>query len=426
MPIRLHCTCGKQYLVADQHIGRRIKCKQCDALIRVIDEPEVVATQCVEPRNPETRPIRPTPPVSKPSPQPHDHSMEHELEYVQRKTDSAASNPGMLRVNRWRYVRAFPFWGTVWHLPLLAFFILIFVHWIFILPTLLFAAACFLYWRRIKYNFIAGCVNPGVVLSLDPPLIAVLTNLTKGGGQWNVIKVLRHPLHRMSSGMPTVGQRVVTIAGYIAVNEVLEHWDDFEPVIPDVVSTDFGELKRLKASVSDTDWQELDDGLKQLSQPLSEGLYRIYDFTSLPGQVNLPEGLVAHWVQVCLSRCSMTQFASTGIEHSFLQNATAYIPPAVIPSVIAISESASVSMNSKHGFAITPTHFFFNYPNIGSGCFAFSQLAGALMNDQGVEVTLRNGARAILPKPHLTHKARLGLETLLNKLVEEFTLLSGS
>ena len=128
------------------------------------------------------------------------------IEKFARDSDSTASNPGRLRVNPVRYVRAFPlrfwFWVGALGLGVLLGWLL---HWLVLVPFGALAGWQLLRLRRdVRFQFLGGCINPGKVVSLDPPLVAVSTDLDSGGGGFPVVKVLRQPLALMSTGKPEV------------------------------------------------------------------------------------------------------------------------------------------------------------------------------------------------------------------------------
>jgi len=107
---------------------------------------------------------------------------------------STASNPGRVSVQWLRYAIHFPFWPaclgggfvasagwtvarpSFWPVPVVALALNLF------------------YWLRVSLRFRFGCVNPGRVVSTAPFTLAVFTDLTTGGGEYPVIKILRHPV----------------------------------------------------------------------------------------------------------------------------------------------------------------------------------------------------------------------------------------
>lgn len=128
---------------------------------------------------------------------------------------------------------------------------------------------------RIREHFIHGCVNPGIVVSLKPFLIAVFTDLTTNGESHYAIKILPQPLQWMKSGIPRVGTKVATVALYEGVIEK-GYWDDFYPIVVDCVTGNQIDIKRVFRSIPDWEWQVLEAAIKQISTPEKPGLYFIH------------------------------------------------------------------------------------------------------------------------------------------------------
>lgn len=407
MTILVTCTCGKQYRLGSEAAGRRAKCKQCDAIIHIPLPNQATTNQATTNRvNAET--------VSESS---SDTKLREELQQIREATQSAAARPGMLRPSRLRYVRAFPFWASIWHGLLFVFAALIYVHWIFILPALLIAFAVMLYWRRIRFKFIGGCVNPGIVLSTSPPRIAVLTNLTKGGSTaWNVIKVMSHPIHRMSTGKPKVGQRIATIADYSMSSEELPHWNDFHPIVADIVTKDKAKLTQLLNTISLEDWKELDVGLRQLPGPTpSEGVYRLYEFESLPAYVPKDDWQLGRLVTNILNSSWLTNSSQPRIDQSIMQKIASFVPQTEMATVIAVCETISAQ---GRGLVLTGTHLHFNLKQIGQGQIGYYELAGAMVNPSGLELCMRDGRRIVIPEGEFLSRPLRTLELFLSQLLK--------
>ena len=81
----------------------------------------------------------------------------------------------------------------------------ILLHWSFWFGVALFAAALWLDISGSRWQALYGDVNPAIVVSTEPFLVAVSTDLTTGGDSYPAIKVLRQPLQRMTGGPPQLG-----------------------------------------------------------------------------------------------------------------------------------------------------------------------------------------------------------------------------
>ena len=193
---------------------------------------------------------------------------------MNQASSSVASNPGMLRINYFRHARAFPKPFLILHgLLVLSLLGVFWSRWFWLL-TIVAVVLVWLYWRAKRFQFMAGCVNPGRIVSVNPPRIAVYTDLSTGASRaYPVIKVLEHPLLKMSSGFPRVGQNVSTIAVYRGAQEDCAHRFDFEPVVTDIVTGNQSEIQRVFSSIPHDEWQQLDVGLSLLPANPSPGIY---------------------------------------------------------------------------------------------------------------------------------------------------------
>jgi hypothetical protein len=204
--------------------------------------------------------------------------MEQEQKSLTLNNSTFASNPGELDVQRLRWFMSYPKWPVIWMLSLAFFLVLaIFAHWIFWIPTILLLLMNWLYWRKVSDHFRFGCANPGVVLSLEPMLIAVCTDLTMGEGEFPVIKIIEKKLTSICGQLPQVGSLVPTVALYQSggMKEDQNHWADFDPRPIDCATSDLREIKRVMDSFDPDDINELKTWLKQVPQPYRPGLYPI-------------------------------------------------------------------------------------------------------------------------------------------------------
>ncbi|MFD2095444.1 DUF3239 domain-containing protein [Corallincola platygyrae] len=139
--------------------------------------------------------------------------------------------------------------------------------------------ACYMnwyYWIAASEHFTADS-NGGIVISKNPTLVAVSTNLAKFGGDYPVIKVIEYK----PSKFVRVGDRIGTIAVYEAHEDddgesFINHWVDFEPIPIDYATDDRSEIRREIARYSDEQWEDIESGVSQLTKPYSPGLYRVH------------------------------------------------------------------------------------------------------------------------------------------------------
>ncbi len=152
----------------------------------------------------------------------------------------------------------------------------LYLHWSLWIPAALLLVWNILYWVRVREHFWNGCANPGVVVSVDPLLIAVLTDLTQGVGSYPALKLIAARIRHIEKGPPRIGDRVATVALYTATfDEKIPHWVDFDPYPAQYATGDSTRISALMETFTTEDWAELDEYLKQVPQPYKVGLYMI-------------------------------------------------------------------------------------------------------------------------------------------------------
>jgi hypothetical protein len=190
--------------------------------------------------------------------------------------NSVAGNPGRLRVNYLRWLIHKPTWPLLWAgSAILCTAGALYLHWSWWIPAALLAVWNFLYWVRVREHFWNGNANPGLVVSADPLLIAVATDLTQGVGSYPAVKVFRAGLRHIDGQPPRVGDRVGTVALYSRSPDDTPHWADFDPLPAQYATGDPEKLSALLGSFAADDWARLERFLKQVPQPYRAGLYMI-------------------------------------------------------------------------------------------------------------------------------------------------------
>jgi len=146
--------------------------------------------------------------------------------------------------------------------------------WFFIIILLVIAINLF-YWRRKNEHFRYGDSNGGFIVSNNPMLVAVTTDLTKGFGDYPVIKIIKY------KGKGKVGDKIGTVALYSAsVDDSLKHWIDFEPIPINYATDNSAEIERAIKSYDEEQWKLIESRLLQIPKPYIEGLYKIKGETS--------------------------------------------------------------------------------------------------------------------------------------------------
>ncbi len=191
-------------------------------------------------------------------------------------SDTMASNPGRTAVQWPVFARCFPRWFIIFPAAILGAVFLALTTG----DTRLWGIAVgafvmsLLGIMRTQNQFNLGCVNPTQVVGKDPYLIAVYTDLTTGAETYDVVKILEHPLQKMTGGPPRVGQRLSSVALYQGdINKA--HWDDFDPVVVNCVTASRADIDRTLNSIPADEWECLEEGLKQVPTPYKPGLYPV-------------------------------------------------------------------------------------------------------------------------------------------------------
>ena len=188
--------------------------------------------------------------------------------------ETTASNPGRARINALRWVCHYPKWPLIWasSLAINLFAVLALSHW-FLLPLVPVLGLNALYWVRVKEHFRYGDTNPGVVISINPILIAVATDLTQGVGSYPAVKVFRIRSNRVMGVEPQPGTRLPTVALYTRSHDPkCPHWSDFDPRPLEFATGDKEVIDRAMASFSEADWLRLETAIQKLPDT-KPGLY---------------------------------------------------------------------------------------------------------------------------------------------------------
>jgi hypothetical protein len=193
-----------------------------------------------------------------------------------RTEQPAASHPGRVKASVWRVAASYPFWPLVLG-ALLLVSLLAFAEKQELSALLLVAAALYAnvaWWRSARGWFHSGDACPASIVSVDPLLVATMTDLSAGDGAYPAIKVRREPRRRWSAAERKVGQCSVCIARYDGVAGAL-HWTNFHPRPVPCATSDESEVRRLLGEVDPQRWAALEATLAKLPQPIRPGLYRL-------------------------------------------------------------------------------------------------------------------------------------------------------
>ena len=142
--------------------------------------------------------------------------------------------------------------------------------WFSILVILLLVINGF-YWLRKKEHFKSGDSNGGIVISINPTLVAVTTDLTKGFGEFPVIKIISCSTLKNVK----INDKIATVALYSASeNDELPHWIDFNPIPLSYATNDKATLENAINSYDLEQWDSIKSRLKEIKKPYKPGLYK--------------------------------------------------------------------------------------------------------------------------------------------------------
>jgi len=184
----------------------------------------------------------------------------------------AASNPGRVRLNLIRYCYCHPasslflLVGPVF----CAAMMLVHPHWV--AGVIAFGIATLAYVSRLFIHFRSGDANPGVVISIDPLLVAAYTDLSKIGRPYPAVKVIRCTAFQLNLDEPKVGTKVPTVCMY-AGKPSADRWTDFDPKPVSTATTNAEVIERVSMSFPKHQWQALVDAVRQLPKPYKRGMY---------------------------------------------------------------------------------------------------------------------------------------------------------
>ena len=132
------------------------------------------------------------------------------------------------------------------------------------------------HWAAVKRHYQIGCVNPAIVVSEAPVMIAVYTDLARSGDDdyaFPVIKVLPARLGRAGDPKPKVGDRLVTVSLYGGRADDTPYWTDFDPWPATHATSDRAALQSAADALGDEEWAQLLQGLDRLPTPYAPGIH---------------------------------------------------------------------------------------------------------------------------------------------------------
>jgi hypothetical protein len=190
---------------------------------------------------------------------------------------TSASQPGGIRVEFFRWFQSYPKWPSIWGGMLFLSLVLAIAYskffWVAFLVALIINV---FYWQRVRDHFLHGCVNPAVIVSVEPMLIAAATDLSTGQGTYPAIRIFESSLSSVCGQEPKIGTRLATVALYSSgTNEHAPKWDSFDPRPVDCATTDQTVMSHTMNAIDQESWQQLQSWLAYIPRPFQPGLYNI-------------------------------------------------------------------------------------------------------------------------------------------------------
>jgi hypothetical protein len=194
-----------------------------------------------------------------------------------------ASNPGNVTLNPFIYITFFPKWGLILASLLFISLALLKYSLLFLFLSAFIILVNWVYWINRKEHFKFGDSNPGIVIQINPTLVAVATDLskivvtdenglTKGDGKYPVAKIIKVPLKKLKKG-----SIVGTVALYSRLaDDSAPRWADFKPIVINCATNDLVEIENAIRSYTQEQLSDLGTSVSQLNTPYREGLYKIH------------------------------------------------------------------------------------------------------------------------------------------------------
>ena len=186
--------------------------------------------------------------------------------------NTTASNPGEINFKLAVWLRHNLETVVPFSIALILFLILGFLYsyyWLLVVFCILMVSVyCYI---RVSEHFSADS-NLGVIVSKEPLLLAVYTDLTKGYGSYPVIKVIDYK----SLKAVELGMEVGTVSTYSgSLGGEVQYWDNFYPLPVTYATDDHREIEKVLSTYPDGQKEFILSCMEQLPKPYKKGLYRV-------------------------------------------------------------------------------------------------------------------------------------------------------
>ncbi|MDY0169688.1 MAG: DUF3239 domain-containing protein [Thermoguttaceae bacterium] len=127
---------------------------------------------------------------------------------------------------------------------------------------------------QARSAFAEGDACPAIVVDSQQNLIAVHTDLSKGGPSHPVLQILKQPLGRVTGGPFKPGTRLVFAALYNGF-PAESNWRGFGGYLVNAGTRDKGVIERVVRRIPETQWAMLEAAVEMMQPPLRPGLYQL-------------------------------------------------------------------------------------------------------------------------------------------------------
>jgi len=179
---------------------------------------------------------------------------------------------GNMKVNYFQWIKTHPK-KTIYSVGalLISFILMLKSHWIFIIIFIGALLYNIWYWLTVGNNFSGGDVNPGKVLSLNPNLVAVATDMRKFVGDYPILKIIECNLLKEDH---EIGKIIPTVALYNENPHGYPFWSEFHPVPVNLGIKNRKQIEYLNSEFSDEDIKLLNDYIEEIGV-IKKGTYKI-------------------------------------------------------------------------------------------------------------------------------------------------------
>lgn len=186
--------------------------------------------------------------------------------------NTTASNPGVIILNPLVWAKYNIKNVTLLFTSLLVSVLLsVFISYYLLIFVIISVLINTYYWLRSKEHFTADS-NGGIIVSTNPPLAAVSTNLAKYGDDYPAIKIIKYNVKKDI----IIGDKIGTVAVYSeGEDDELDYWDDFFPIPIEYATNNKDSIELEIQSYPKEQWEAIRNGVNQITKPYQIGLYHV-------------------------------------------------------------------------------------------------------------------------------------------------------